>query len=422
MEAALEVLGSTAKDNHPIAFGDNPFVRYLQIGKYKEGYWSSAHMAIQFENVIDCCVALYGETYDFLFLFDHSCGHDRKPTGALDAKVLNVGYGGSQPTLNPSLIVQATGYLGNHLGDDPGHLRPGAVQAFQYSDTDIGPHYLTEAQRLQKKYDMPTGRLLSKNKTKKELSRELLARGLVEPNNVPNGLAELQQRATQHDINLKKDVAEVSEGWVGKPKGLSQITWERGFWYPLETYTKARLVEFLADCTDFENAETNLQMIARTLGVQAERSPKFHCEIAGEGIEYDWAHCKQKYRKRPLTDKKTRDNFLALVKEVTSWFCATPTARRSSARARSYISGYYNIHCNNASLLRANEEVLTENGLVAEVINVEDEDAVGRGGTATEPWKPAVGEVISMDIIEKAKKQYHSHRGVNSFEKGTYDG
>lgn len=210
MEAALEVLGSTAKDNHPIALGDNPFVRYLQIGKYKEGYWSSAHMAIQFENVIDCCVALYGETYDFLFLFDHSCGHDRKPTGALDAKVLNVGYGGSQPTLNPSLIVQAAGYLGNHLGDDPGHLRPGAVQAFQYSDTDIGPHYLTEAQRLQKKYDMPTGRLLSKNKTKKELSRdrELLAWGLLEPNNVPNGLAELQQRATQHDINLKKDVGQ----------------------------------------------------------------------------------------------------------------------------------------------------------------------------------------------------------------------
>ena len=182
------------------------------------------------------------------------------------------------------------------------------------------------------------------------------------------------------------------------------------------------MVDFLGDCTDFENAETNLQMVARSLGVQAERSPKFHCEIAGEGIEYDWAYCKQQYRGRPLTDKKTRESFHALVKEVTSWLFVNKT-RRTSARARSYISGYYNIHCNDGSLLRTNKELLTQDGLVVEVIDVDGEEAaVGRGGTATDPWKPAVGEVISMDIIEKAKKVYHSHRGVNSFEKGTYAG
>jgi hypothetical protein len=67
------------KDDHPMNDGDNPFVRYLLFGKYNEGgYWSSAHMAVQFENVVDCCVALYGEDFDFVFLFDHSCRHDRK--------------------------------------------------------------------------------------------------------------------------------------------------------------------------------------------------------------------------------------------------------------------------------------------------------------------------------------------------------
>jgi len=112
------------------------------------------------------------------------------------------------------------------------------------------------------------------------------------------------------------------------------------------------------------------------------------------------------------------------VKEVTSWLFVNNKTRRTSARARSYISGYYNIHCNDGSLLRTDKELLTQDGLAVEVIDVDGEEAAvgSRGGTATDPWKPAIGEVISMDIIEKAKKVYHSHRGVNWFEKGTYVG
>ena len=218
---------------------------------------------------------------------------------------------------------------------------------------------------------------------------------------------------------------------MGKPKGLNQVAWERGLLDPSRTYTKHNLVDILKKCTDFENAETNLQMIARSLGVTAERTPKFHCEMAGEGIEYDWAFSKQKYRCRPLADKKGRTRFHELVREVTSWsFLHKAQTRRSSARARSYISGYYNIHFNNGSLLQEetpDEQVLTEDEAAA-VVNVVDSTLVagmggGGEGTATgEPWKPDAGEVIPMYIIEKAKRRYHSHRGVNTFEKGTYAG
>jgi hypothetical protein len=425
---AREVLGSISKDDHPLKPGDNPFIQYLHIGKYKEGYWSSAHMAVQFENVVDCCLALYGSTYDFLFLFDHSCGHDRKPTGALDAKALNVGYGGSQPTLNPSHIARHEGYLGVH---HPRLLNPGDTQVFVFQEGDAGPHYLTEAQQQEKKFDRPTGRLLSKTKTKKELSSELIGMGVLDRHSVPNGLPELQQKAMLHNIDLKKNVEEIVEGWMGKAKGLSQIAWERGFLDPLQTYTKNELVDLLAKCTDFENAETNLQMIARTLGVQAEKSPKFHCEMAGEGIEYDWAYCKSQYRRRPLTEKKGAKNFKELVREVTSWeFVTKARSRRSSARARSYISGYYNIHFNNSSLVRLSKDELTTNGHdnrrgggSGEVIV--DEGAIAVAAAEGEaagygPWTPGLGEVLSMDIIEQAKKAYHSHRGVNSFEKGTH--
>ena len=57
-EAAKELLGSDQKNDCPLKVGDNPFIRHLLIGKYNDGYWTSAHMALQFENVVDCCVAL----------------------------------------------------------------------------------------------------------------------------------------------------------------------------------------------------------------------------------------------------------------------------------------------------------------------------------------------------------------------------
>ena len=40
--------------------------------------------------------------------------------------------------------------------------------------------------------------------------------------------------------------------------------------------------------SDFLEEETLLQYYARELGVESDRSPKCHPEIAGEGIEFDW--------------------------------------------------------------------------------------------------------------------------------------
>lgn len=291
------------------------------------------------------------------------------------------------------------------MGEHPRLLNPGDFQTFQFGEGDVGPFYLTESERRQKRDDQPTGRLLKKKKKKEELSKELLDGGFVQERHLPTNLKDLQAKAQQHQIDIYRFCPEIVEGWLGKPKGLRQIAWERGLIGANETCTKAQLVEMLDSCTDFANAESNLQRIARLCGAKAERSPKFHCELAGEGIEYDWAFCKAKYRCRPLAEKRSRASFQTLVRELTS-HDGVPVAKtkRSSARARSYISGYYNIHYNNRSLLR---EETTASALT-------DLDVV-----PSEPWKPAPGEVISMDLIEKIKKQYHSHRGVNCFEKGT---
>jgi hypothetical protein len=74
------------------------------------------------------------------------------------------------------------------------------------------------------------------------------------------------------------------------------------------------------------------------------------------------------------------------------------------------VSVIYNIHYNNGSLLKKHEGGLTNGGDECAVVDEETE----------EPWKPTPDEVVSMDMIEKTKKIYRSHRGVNSFEKGIY--
>ena len=39
---------------------------------------------------------------------------------------------------------------------------------------------------------------------------------------------ELVELCAQHQIAVSKNVEKIKEGWVGKPKGLLQVLWERG--------------------------------------------------------------------------------------------------------------------------------------------------------------------------------------------------
>ncbi len=47
-------------------------------------------------------------------------------------------------------------------------------------------------------------------------------------------------------------------------------------------------------------------------------TPKFHTELAGEGVEYSWAHAKGYYRCVPNSSKRGRENIKDLVKKCTS--------------------------------------------------------------------------------------------------------
>jgi hypothetical protein len=55
-----------------------------------------------------------------------------------------------------------------------------------------------------------------------------------------------------------------------------------------------------------------------SMGVEVDRTPKCHCEIAGEGIEYTWAHSKNYIRNILLDKKRGKENFKACVRHCLS--------------------------------------------------------------------------------------------------------
>ncbi len=77
------------------------------------------------------------------------------------------------------------------------------------------------------------------------------------------------------------------------------------------------LKHLLGKCTDFKDEQTALQFFGTQLGVMVILIPKFHAELAAEGVEYSWAHAKAYYRRMPESRKRGRDKFKQLVKECT---------------------------------------------------------------------------------------------------------
>ena len=66
--------------------------------------------------------------------------------------------------------------------------------------------------------------------------------------------------------------------------------------------TESCLFDLIVNCIDFEEENTLLQskvleMCDRESQFFLYRSPKFNCELAGEGIEYTWG-CENNYDSR----------------------------------------------------------------------------------------------------------------------------
>ncbi len=153
---------------------------------------------------------------------------------------------------------------------------------------------------------------------KEELIRKLNEAGVTATGN----LAAVQKLAMEKGIPLyEENLLKIRQGWQGKQKGILQILWERGWIdeFNINQYTMdgrkdtfgvlqptTSLKYLLSSCKDFEEEESLLQSMGRKMGVLVDRTPKCHCELAGEGIEYAWGCSKNYYHRLPLKEKNQK--------------------------------------------------------------------------------------------------------------------
>ena len=128
-------------------------------------------------------------------------------------------------------------------------------------------------------------------------------------------------------------VESVIDGWDGAQKGMFQVLFETG-WIDPDNKSKYRatapkewldeegkikeehkafvLTHLISERKDFLNEVTALEWICNELSsddclMTVVFSPKYHCEIAGEGIEMCWGYLKKYYRRKyTVGDKKTK--------------------------------------------------------------------------------------------------------------------
>ena len=215
--AAKETRGGNA-NKQPLT--KSPFVVEFEYGANNQGYWRYDHMILQFEDCIDVLKTLWPE-FDYVFLFDHSCGHDRQRPDGLTITGLNKGFGGAQPKMRDTRIGEDDTDIGIHKTELT--LKGGDVQSMQFLPSDAGPCWMSGAQREATRKDRPSGKTVKSARRVAELKKDLQAKGVLGTGD----RKELRQLCALNDVPIFIESPGISEGWEGKAKGTLQILFER---------------------------------------------------------------------------------------------------------------------------------------------------------------------------------------------------
>ena len=91
-------------------------------------------------------------------------------------------------------------------------------------------------------------------------------------------------------------------------------------------------------CADFASVKSMLETLVVRAGHLLQLSPKYHAELAGKGIEYDFGKCKWWFRKfgSPSTKGLRVRSLQSMGRDVVT----LRLARRNARRARDYMRAY----------------------------------------------------------------------------------
>jgi hypothetical protein len=137
-----EVAANTVHGNaNKIPLPSNPFVTEFEYGVSGQGYWDYNHMVLQMEDCIDVLHMLHGlDRYDYMFLYDHSSGHDKQQPDGLSVTRMTKYFGGVQAKMrDTTLDVEELFGTYHRSADDDGQLFLGDTQSMQYKPSNRGP-------------------------------------------------------------------------------------------------------------------------------------------------------------------------------------------------------------------------------------------------------------------------------------------
>ena len=353
------IKGSSNKADFPETY--DPCLSFFRSGVHHEGYWNSSHTKLQIEDVVDAVKTVFPQ-FDFVFLFDQSSGHTKMRSDGLHMQNMNVSHGGAVGMMHDTVL--------HEVGPHPRRLNVGDAQVMYFQDDDNGPFWMAAPLQSETKHDQQLGTSKTRNKTKIELLKDLRQSGYdtTKQRYLKDDLIAL---CGQRNTSVMVEECEVKEGWLGRPKGMLQILWERG-WIDSTKVVSSRSMRYskegkkgdfgedgklkdenrqyvlshlLKQCKDFKEEMSDLEHLAKELGgpdatISILFTPKYHCELAGEGIEYCWGAAKRIYRKLPLKKKRSWEAFRTSVFESLTNI-NVDMCRRFSAKARGYMMGYH---------------------------------------------------------------------------------
>jgi hypothetical protein len=179
-------------------------------------------MVLLLEDVVDCLTILHPE-FDYLFLFDYSCGHDRQHEDGLNSGRMLKLFGGMQPKMRAAEIKKREGYLGFFQAS----VAVSDVQQMVFSPTDAGPLWMLPEEHEAKWKETILSATKVQNFKKKEPLEKLKERNITYKGNMEG----LKRVAVNNGIPVSEEIQiqKVEEGWEGKPKGVFQVLWDRGF-------------------------------------------------------------------------------------------------------------------------------------------------------------------------------------------------
>ncbi len=189
---------------------------------------------------------------------------------------------------------------------------------------------------------------------------------------------ETKELANNHQIELTYSENEMIDGWVGRPKGMLQVLWERGWINKLELekysvdgkssqkdeFGKVReeyktyvLRTLMSKCLDFAREQSTMEYLLSRLSEKSGdhefrllTSPKYQHELAGEGVEYVWGLAKRYYHSKTIEEKRTKEKFHKIIRESVE-FVRKEHVINFAAKCRRNMMAYYNAYDSNGDPL-----------------------------------------------------------------------